>query len=640
MNDTQTIRYARWLLSREGVREDPLSQANLLDFCELMKSCVLNLSKTEMAELPFFRDFSESFRRLRDNIDVATSRDPMSMYRPQHNVALQFHKSPAQIRNFFGGNRISKTTAGNADDYWMVTGQHPYRPNATLPTAAFVIGTNFSKYAVKVFEPKWIEGEADDPLSPIFPRNGKWLYRYDERKHIIYIACRECAEAGRAQRCRHLKSSLILFSDVEGPGVLAGGQYVQGHFDEQIKEEFFAEAKQRIKTVRNSGLIITETPLLGKGWWTYQQVYLLGQKGPPENLVPGTEQQIVSNHNIDQFSAGLCAHAQILADMRTMSPQEIEARIYGRHVSASKYAVFDLKTLSEMRDETSDPKYVGVLRIGAEDKGTKLSTTEQLLREAKEHADIRFVKQPSSMLSVWEKPSRYGQYIIGADVSEGMTKADYSAADVLELSSQGGAIVFKQVAQFHGWINSHDYAIELYKLGAWYNNALLVVESNGPGVETLRFLKDMGCPFIFRELSDVSQAQFMLDATFGVDVNVRTKGTILSVLQGLIRRRKTGEKAITVHSKLSVDELEAYVQTPSASGMTFRMGGEGTTHDDCVMSLALGTFVGTAYPVYNHERARQVMEYTGSRDRDTVDFWAWIANERKERDRQKRQGYV
>ena len=168
----------------------------------------------------------------------------------------------------------------------------------------------------------------------------------------------------------------------------------------------------------------------------------------------------------------------------------------------------------------------------------------------------------------------------------------------------------------------------------------LKMESNGPGVETLRHLKELGCSFLFRELADVAQAQFMLDATFGVDVNVRTKATIISVLQGLIRRRQTGERAIVVRSEQTLNELESYVQTPTQSGLSFRMGGEGVSNDDCVMCLGLGTFVGTAYPIFNYEKARQVAEYKKqSADPLTNSFWAWQKAEREKLKRIRRRGY-
>jgi hypothetical protein len=179
---------------------------------------------------------------------------------------------------------------------------------------------------------------------------------------MIQIACKACALENKARSCPHPKSSVTLFSDTAGSGVLAGGQYAQGHFDEQIQHEFFTEGKQRIKTVPNSGIIVTETPLYGRSWWTYGELVPLGKKGAPENLVPGTDKPLISLHSIDQFSAGLVPHERILADMKTMTEPEIEARIYGKHIAANEMAVFDLQVLYDMRSELRKPQ-LGVLEL-------------------------------------------------------------------------------------------------------------------------------------------------------------------------------------------------------------------------------------------------------------------------------------
>src|SRR3989304_3749050 len=126
--------------------------------------------------------------------------DPMSIYLPAHDVALDFHKSTAFIRYFRGGNRISKTESGCADNYWMTTNQHPYRQTCAIPASTFIVGSNFAQYGEAVFQKKYLTGEPGNPLSPVFPEGGKWLHHYNEKKHLITIACPRCADAGKARQ--------------------------------------------------------------------------------------------------------------------------------------------------------------------------------------------------------------------------------------------------------------------------------------------------------------------------------------------------------------------------------------------------------------------------------------------------------
>jgi hypothetical protein len=649
MDAAAVIETTRALLIKRGVEETFLAAGNFLDFCEQAKTLILDMTADEAAVLP--EGYVESLRKLRDDFEKIVRNDPMIIYKPAHHVALGFHQSTALVRYFYGGNRISKTQAATIDIGWTLTGRHPHLPAPPMPPSVFVIGSNFSKYAPNVFEKKYLTGETGNPLSPLFPPGGAWFYRYDEKKHIIYLCCEECHKKGTPGSCTHPKATLALFSDIEGPGVLAGGQYARGHFDEQINESFFSEASQRIKSVRNSGLIVTETPLFGKGWWTYSILYKLGSASAAENTVPGTDRRIVSLHTIDQFSAGLVPHEAIQADMRLMSESQIEARIYGRHVSDSAHAVFDAQVLYDMREEVEEGVSGTLILTGQQEKGLAAHTDAELLQRwafdnQQKPLPQAFKQTAAGMLTLFEMPDEHEQYVIGADVAEGLTGGDASAADVFRMVPTGFSIDLIQAAQIHGAINSHIYAEELMKLGAFYNNALLAVESNGPGAETLRYLKELGCWFVFQDVNDVTQALFNLDSTLGVDTNKRTKAMLVSILQNAVRQRKTGRKSIVIRSQKTLDEMESYVQTPTQTGLSFRFGGHGRSHDDCVMSAAHATYVATSFPIFDRERYRMAQEHKKTLAQpdtpdaaDTREFWKFLRAEEEAVRRQRRDPY-
>lgn len=388
--------------------------------------------------------------------------------------------------------------------------------------------------------------------------------------------------SGKAGSCKHPKSTITLFSDVGGVDVLQGAQYNLGHFDEHIREEFFHESYERLKSIDKSSLILTGTPLLGKGSWEYRRltsVWLDKKK----NKVPGTDTPYVSIHSIDQYSAGLVKKERIDESKLTMDPLEQEARIYGRPAPLAKFSVFDRYALHEMEKLVQEPT-PGIL------KGEPVSNDPPI-----------FQTHPSGNVRVWEAPVDGAQYVIGGDVALGLVgksgnyEGDFSCASVLRLPH------LKMVAQYHGHINPLVYAEEVAKLGRWYNMGMLVIErTGGLGISTILQLKKFNYWNLFRDLTDVSAAgeYTNLDSILGMDTNIKTKGLMVSALQRVI-----AERDIQIPCINTIEELRAYAQEPTETGLNMRFGGEGGSYDDRVVSLMLATYVAITFPIYDARRA-------------------------------------
>ncbi len=592
MNPGQVIKVCSQIidLASEPLKAEAKKAANFLDYADLVRDILLN-EKVSLPSNVNAQEFANDFRKLRDTFEDEVRRDPMAIYLPAHEVALEFHKSTAFVRYFRGGNRISKTESAAADNYWIVTGQHPHRKTPLLPCSVFIVGVNFSKYGQSVFEKKYVYGEEGNPLSPVFPEDGKWFNKYDNKKHILYISCPECAHTGKNLSCRHLRSTITLFSDQEGPTVLAGGQYAQGQFDEHIDEEFFTEAAQRLLTVPEGNLMITHTPLEGKGAWEHQRLTRRFEKGGKQNLIPQTSRLFISLHTIDQYSAGLSDPNKLKALEESYSPAEREARVYGRPAAFSSTGVFDSWEMSNMYDEVETPE-LGELLV----KETKKKDQSTVLEEATEDLLLGFSSVQDGDLRVWKAPEPFGQYIIGADVSQGLTTGDYSCAQVLKMMRQGYDIAFEQVAMFHGHINSLLYGEELMKLAIWYNSAILVPERRGPGDATIQRLKSLGYWNLFRDASDPAQATMTPDSMFGLDTNVKTKGIMISMLQNCVKDKRTGKRTLLLKDFNTLEELGHFGQEKTDSGLSYRFRGEGGMHDDTVMALSLGVYAARIYP--------------------------------------------
>ncbi len=75
------------------------------------------------------------------------------------------------------------------------------------------------------------------------------------------------------------------------------------------------------------------------------------------------------------------------------------------------------------------------------------------------------------------------QYIIGADVAEGLEKGDNSVAQIIDPNA------FTVVAKYRGHIEPDAFGIELAIWGEKYNNAFLAIEKNNHGLTTISAIK-------------------------------------------------------------------------------------------------------------------------------------------------------
>lgn len=619
------IRRCREILTEARLDGDQrLEPSNFLDFADLVRDAIREWPAERRAD-PATREFAAALRVVRDDFEGIVSADPMCIYRPAHQTSLEFHMSTARTRYYRAPNRSSKTQSAVAEGYWTVTGQHPFLPSPPLPASVAVVVHNFTKNMAGVFTPKYVQGEAGNPLSPAFPDGGKWFNHWDERKYILKIACPACAKAGKPKSCKHARSSILFFSSQEDLVAFAGGQYARIHLDEQIPLQFFTEGTQRIKTVPNSGIIVTETPLGGKGFWTHK---VLTRDAKSGKRIGGTGRLLVSLHTCTQYETGLYPSEEIDADRAQMTEQEAEARIFGRPAAFSATGVFNNAQISAMIEKARTPIRGEMTLEGEERDGGNL---EELLIDATEATKVEFTREDDGDLRVWEPPERFAQYVIGGDVSEGLTNADPSCAQVLKMERKGHTIHLTHVASWHGWINSLAYAAELMKLSLWYNQATIIPERRGPGDATVQQLKEFNCWTLFRDTADPAAAVLMVDTRFGLDTNVGTKSVYVSVLQQTIWSKREHKSHLTCWDVETLDELGSFGQEKTQSGQSYRFRGESGTPDDRVLGLALAVYGAVSGDVYdiNLEMQAKIAKQTEDAGLDSreVNFWKQVRSE-------------
>lgn len=172
-------------------------------------------------------------------------------------------------------------------------------------------------------------------------------------------------------------------------------------------------------------------------------------------------------------------------------------------------------------------------------------------------------------LRIWKEPEENGKYVIGADPSQGMEHSDYASVHVIS------ARTYEVVAHWHGLIDPDLLATEvLDRLGRWYNNALIGVESNNHGLTTLKFLHK-NCKYspIYTERSPKYKRSVPTD-TLGFRTTQVTKPLMIDELNEALR----GSMQLWCEETLA--ELRTFVRDEKG-----KMAG--SPFDDRTISLAI-----------------------------------------------------
>ncbi len=92
----------------------------------------------------------------------------------------------------------------------------------------------------------------------------------------------------------------------------------------------------------------------------------------------------------------------------------------------------------------------------------------------------------------YEQPEAGAVYVMGVDPA-GYAARDHAAFQILKVYDGE----WTQVATFGATTDPVTFAKKIYDMGRKYNNAMVVVESNGVGVATLALLEDAGYPNLY-----------------------------------------------------------------------------------------------------------------------------------------------
>lgn len=254
--------------------------------------------------------------------------------------------------------------------------------------------------------------------------------------------------------------------------------------------------------------------------------------------------------------------------------------------------VFDKLLVEQFRPACRPPRYVGdVYADGDEGK------------EALQH--VRFAPDKTGLLCVWDKPEVdplekiKNRYLVVVDIGGRSAKADWSVICVIDRLYLMSGERPEVVAQWYGHIDMDLLAWKAAQIAKWYDDALLVIESNT--LETKdkdRMVDGDQSQFILYKIKEVYDNLYAREQSedeiregaprkYGFHTNVATKPMVISNLVKVVREHLYVER-----DTRCLDEYLTYEQKPNGA-----YGAIAGKHDDLLMTRAIGLHIAYNFKV-------------------------------------------
>lgn len=199
-----------------------------------------------------------------------------------------------------------------------------------------------------------------------------------------------------------------------------------------------------------------------------------------------------------------------------------------------------------------------------------------------------FRPDPMGCLKVWSLPKSRHEYVATVDIGGRSAGSDWSVVSVLDSTPcADGEIRPEVVAQWRGHIDHDLLTAKSSAIGGWYNEALLVIESNTLESESgsddslylLSKLRDSYRNLYLRQSFDTINGAVQLRV--GFHTNRSTKTMVINTMIAMVRDHGYVER-----DSQALDEMATYEVLPNGS-----MGARPGTHDDILMSRAIGLHI-------------------------------------------------
>lgn len=249
--------------------------------------------------------------------------------------------------------------------------------------------------------------------------------------------------------------------------------------------------------------------------------------------------------------------------------------------------IFAAEAVERLRENCCPPRWVGELSADAQSGPRAL-------------CNIRFNDDSTGLLQVWQKPQTTyrpkirNRYVVAVDIGGRSRHSDYSVISVFDRQPMLNGSGPEVVAQWRGHIDHDCLAWKCAMIAQWYDNALLVIESNTletencEGDHNLFILNSLGHTYrnlYYRTSFDNMSKRPSLKV--GFHTNSATKTMVINSLIQKVR-----ENAYTERSSTACDEFSTYEIKNNGS-----FGAKAGYHDDVLMTRAIGLHIATSTPL-------------------------------------------
>lgn len=248
--------------------------------------------------------------------------------------------------------------------------------------------------------------------------------------------------------------------------------------------------------------------------------------------------------------------------------------------------VFDKYKVEELKASCRIPKYIGEVYADG-DEGRKALQ------------NLRFKEDTQGSLHIWSKPEIFddeicrNRYLTVVDIGGRSNKADFSVITVFDRLFMMDGDKPVVVAQWYGHTDIDILAWKAAQIAAYYDNSLLVIESNT--LETHDKERDVDgdlSHYILNQISDVypnlyarkqseEEIRERVPLKYGFHTNVATKPMIISNLIKVIRDNMYVER-----DEKCIYEYLSYEKKQNGS-----FGAITGKHDDLLMTRAIGLHI-------------------------------------------------
>lgn len=295
------------------------------------------------------------------------------------------------------------------------------------------------------------------------------------------------------------------------------------------------------------------------------------------------------------------SHQQMMSEFPS---DDIEA------FAATGEGVFDKYLVERLKKNCRPPRHIGEI----------ISKTHHT-KSKESLSDLQFKEDVTGKLFIWEYPEERAvsdRYITVVDVGGRGEKADYSVILVMDRYWQMYGGVPEVVAQWYGHID-HDLLVwKAAQIAAFYNKALLVIESNT--LET--------------ENTDGEHTEFILDTLAGAYPNLYSRTDPVKIREGapvnygFHTNRST--KTMIIDNMVAILRDEPYVERDESACFEFNIfekkpngtfgakEGQGN-HDDKVMARMIALYICYRLPL-----PREINNTAGKKKKNPLSSEAYM----------------